>query len=218
MKIVKSLPVLLSVIGLSFGTAVLAQTEECPVPSAESEILDSFDWTVAGGVTPAPMPGAVAFNSGGEAPPSPVTFMAHMPGHHGPGAPGCGDMMFCGLSGDLSLSDDQLERIFRIKQDFLDKVSSKYADLFVQHRALKDLLTQIETDKSKLLAVQTRINTLKGDIANSRLEEQMGVLGVLSAEQRKEIRRNFVKRADFGPGMMMHFKHCKRHNHPKDHE
>lgn len=54
-----------------------------------------------------------------------------------------------------------------------------------------------------MTALQGRINSLHADLANARLDQQMGLLSVLTAEQRKELRRGFLKMEDFGMGGMM---------------
>ncbi|MBY0357027.1 MAG: Spy/CpxP family protein refolding chaperone [Candidatus Obscuribacterales bacterium] len=201
----------LTLVGLSIGLTTGAFAQD--FPGADIDLAGSVDLLAEGGegfMPPAPppesMPAVVAarpmFGHG-----SP--FMGHCPvGHCGP------EMMFAGLCGESSLSDDQLEKIYQIKESFLDKAGSKFAELTSQERAKRDLLTQADLDKTKVQAVQTRINGLKADLANLRLDEQVGMLGVLTNEQRKELRRNFVKRADFGPmAMFGRFKHCKKSHH-----
>lgn len=215
----KRLAYLLSALGaVELVACAAVSAQEAFVPCPEMEMLNSVDWFVASNagvdmpsLPPAPPPPEMpfppqeAFGPG----PGPGPQIAHFPGHHGPG----GAMLFGGLTNDVSFSDDQLEKIFQLKQDCMDKTGPKMAELFAQHRALRDLLTQPNTDKSKAQEIQGKINSLRGDIANYRLEQQIGLLGVLTPEQRKELRRNFVKRADFGPGaMMMRWKHCKKHS------
>ena len=89
-------------------------------------------------------------------------------------------------------SDDQLERLYKIKTDFADKSSAKMAELKTQEQTLQDLLTQSDFDKNKAQTIQSKINALNDDLANLNLDRQVSVLNCLTPNQRKELRRNSV--------------------------
>lgn len=97
------------------------------------------------------------------------------------------------LKGDLALTDEQYEKLFSIKKQFLSDAGPKMLALKSSQRDLRDLLSQPKVDKQKVIDLQSQINTQKGDLANLKLEKKLSGLEVLTEEQRKEIRRQMLK-------------------------
>lgn len=93
---------------------------------------------------------------------------------------------------DLSLTDEQYEKMFQAKQDFMSKAGSKITELRAQSLELRNLLSQPETDKGKIVATQNKINQLMADVANLGIEKKLACLSALTPEQRKEIRHKFL--------------------------
>lgn len=117
----------------------------------------------------------------------------------GPGGRGCG-------GGDclraLNLTDEQYEKLYGIKNQFLDQIGPKMLEVRTLERHLKDLLTNPTVDAGKAKALQSKINAVKADLANAKLENKLAMLDVLTAEQRKEIRERVIKGGGRGgPGM-----------------
>jgi Spy/CpxP family protein refolding chaperone len=112
------------------------------------------------------------------------------------------DVMMLRAAVHGQFTDEQLEKVFQVKSKFMDAVGPKMAELKSAQRALYDQLTQPEMDKGKVQALQGKINSLHADMANARLDQQIGLLGVLTPEQRKDLRRGFLKMEDFGMGGM----------------
>lgn len=97
------------------------------------------------------------------------------------------------LQGDLAITDEQYEKLFSIKKQFLSDAGPKMLALKSSQRDLRDLLSQPKVDKQKVKDLQSQINTQKGELANLKLEKKLSGLEVLTEEQRKEIRRQMLK-------------------------
>jgi Spy/CpxP family protein refolding chaperone len=98
----------------------------------------------------------------------------------------------------LSLTDDQLEKIAKLKSDFKDGAGPKVVQIRSLQRQMKDMLTQTNVDKSKVLDVQSKINSLKADLSNARLNMRMDTLAILTPDQKQKLRHNSLKRQAFG--------------------
>ena len=130
-------------------------------------------------------------------------------GPGGPGGPGGHHMMMrrgfggrgggscggggCPMLGALDLSDDQFEKFYALKNAFMDKVGPKMLEIRTSERHLKDLMTQTTVDAKAARNLQDRINGLKGDVANMKLDNRLAMHDVLNDEQRKKIRDFAVK-------------------------
>jgi Spy/CpxP family protein refolding chaperone len=178
--------------GAGIACAPLAMAQDAnSFPNAEMN--DGIDISLQGPPQPPPFPGRMGGAIQGQASfigeSSENMAMGHEDG-----------MMF--MHGMGKMTDDQLEKIYAVKSEFLDKCGHKMVDLHSHERALHDLLTQPDFDKSKAMSIQSKINGLRDELANLKLEEHMNMLNCLTAEQRKELRRNYVKHMDFGMMMM----------------
>lgn len=222
------------VLGLMAGVGTLmpAFSQEGPPPGPETELMESVDIAIENAPPPfmgfasvvgsgdMPGPGMPGMPPGMPGMGAPFTMPLPPPGGEGPEDViafhhGGSDVMLLRSLTDSSFSDEQLEKMYQIKSDFQDKSGPKFVEMMSLERNLRDLLTQPEFDKSKAQSLQNKINSAKADLANLRLDERMSLLAVLTPEQRKEVRHNYIKRADFGmAGMhMMKFKHRGMRKH-----
>lgn len=118
------------------------------------------------------------------------------------GMRGDSDVMMLGAAVHGGFSDDQLEKIFKLKSEYMSKAGPKMAELKSLEMSLYDTLTQPEVDKGKAQSIQSKINSLRNDLADLKLEQRVGLVGTLSSDQHKELRRSFLKHVEFGSGMM----------------
>lgn len=195
MRRTSRLALFLGVLGassISLLPAAMAQEAE---PGPATELMDNIDLSLNPPLPPQPFEGQPG------APPS--------AGLDGEGDNiafhGGGDMMMLRAGVHSDFSDEQLEQMYKSKNDFLDKAGPKMVELKSQERALHDLLTQPDFDKSKAMSLQSKINSIHNDLSNLKLEQRISMLNTLTAEQRKELRKSYIKMMDFGP-MMMHGK------------
>ncbi len=121
-----------------------------------------------------------------DAPPGPCPFRPEG------GGPQCQGE---GLPPGVNLSDEQYEKMFAIKRDTFAKLGPKMVELKTGEMDMHDLMSQVTPDKAKIQGIQNRLNGLRAEIANIQLDSQLNSLGVLTAEQRQDLRRAFLKAA-----------------------
>jgi Spy/CpxP family protein refolding chaperone len=115
-----------------------------------------------------------------------------------------------------SLTDDQLERLHALHNQFLDDAGPKFVELGSKERKLKDVMLANSVDASQAKALQTEINRLKNDIANLKLENHIAMSNILTAEQKKDI-RDHIYRAGIARMAHHHFAAVHRHAGPGGH-
>lgn len=116
-----------------------------------------------------------------------------------------------GGAGRMKFSDDQLEKMYSLKNKLADETGATVAELAKQKRHLKDLLTKPELDRSAITATQDKINKLSADLSNSFLSFKMDLMEQFTPEQKQAMRYKSLKR-----GRMGGFKHT-RHGGPGMH-
>jgi Spy/CpxP family protein refolding chaperone len=94
----------------------------------------------------------------------------------------------------IKLSDDQLEKLHALRQQYLSTDEPKKAELGILRTQEFDLLSQPTVDKQALLALQAKINTLKADLANSRVSFMADASSVFTLEQRQSMRHRMLER------------------------
>lgn len=110
------------------------------------------------------------------------------------------------LTGPLALSDEQYEKFYAIRNQFLDKVSPKMVELANLQRQLKDTLTSPEIDGSKAKSIGHKVSNLKAELTNLRTERTIALANALTTDQRKALRQAMIKGSCPGGGdskMMM---------------
>ncbi|HEY9684824.1 MAG TPA: periplasmic heavy metal sensor [Oculatellaceae cyanobacterium] len=122
--------------------------------------------------------------------------------HHGP---------LSALKGNLALSDDQYEKLYSLRNQFLDQVAAKAVELGTLHRKMKDALTSPNLDAKAVADMGARINTLKSDIAAAKLNRLIASAQVLTPEQRKAIHDQMVHHSVESFGEMGHGMHHHHH-------
>jgi Spy/CpxP family protein refolding chaperone len=143
----------------------------------------------------------VTFGQMGECP-------AGMEGHHmGPG----GDFHFNPAEHfikELNISDAQLEKMASLKDQYEASVGAKKAELHSLYRQVFSLMSQPTIDRGQITAVHDKINGLKTDLGNARLNYQMDRADVFTADQRKQLRHMMLAHQ-----MMPHHGHHKKWGH-----
>ena len=181
----KRLAIVMAFSGLIAALPALAQDSSFSVASqiaADFEPIAMPDGTMP--VEPPP----------GVGPENMMMLIAQGPPMGGPG----GHMPHHGHHGkfdSLSLTDDQYEQMFKIKRDTMARMGAKFSEMMAMHMELRDAMLQPELNKVKLTAIQNRINALQNDISTIRFDSEVNTMAVLTAEQRKDLRREMVKKA-----------------------
>lgn len=196
--------VLAATVGImSLCGPVQAQLEG-PAAGLETEMMEGFDLALEGPGAPVTFEAQLPPPDGMPPPPdgADVLFIARgdggggaCPEGFGGGMPG----MSC-LPEGASLTDEQLEKIYKAKETFQEKAGPKMLELRTQARAMRDAMMEPDLDKAKLQGIQNRMNALIADLGSLKLEKQIAVQSVYTPEQRKEMRHNYLKRSVEGPG------------------
>ncbi|MCA9803979.1 MAG: periplasmic heavy metal sensor [Cyanobacteria bacterium HKST-UBA02] len=107
----------------------------------------------------------------------------------------------------LNLSDEQLEKLARLKSDMMDSSAVKHAKAMTLRHKMADLLTSSEIDQAKIHDVKNQLDTIEQELSASRIDFMVNSANVLTAEQRGKLRHKWLMRqlgpvgAMGGPGM-----------------
>lgn len=103
-----------------------------------------------------------------------------------------------GGAGRMKFSEDQLEKIYSLKNKLADETGSTVAELGKQKRHLKDLLTQPSLDRAAVQSTQDKINKLQADLSNASLAFKMDLFEQFTPEQKQALRYKSMKRGHMG--------------------
>lgn len=145
----------------------------------------------------------------------PDTFAMKM-GHHGPGmGPGMGHGCPF-LSGENSLSDEQYEKFYQIKNKMKDAMGPKMLEMSKLRRQFCDELNRETIDAKAIGKLGDRMAALKGEMSQLFTGTAVEAMNVLTPEQRKEMRKKMIQGGSMGmSGCSMGFRgkmmHHRRH-------
>lgn len=108
------------------------------------------------------------------------------------------------LDGDNAVTDEQYERFYELKNKSLDQVGPKMLDLMQTKRHLKDAMTQESIDEKAVKKMQAQIASLKSDIENIKMDGELQMMQILTAGQRKELRKAMIQGPKRPSGGMHH--------------
>ncbi|HEY9679146.1 MAG TPA: hypothetical protein V6C76_14150 [Drouetiella sp.] len=97
------------------------------------------------------------------------------------------------------ISDAELERIAGLKTKMMETTESKMGELHSLHRQLELLMTKSTIDRAQALQLQSRINAIHADLANTRLNFELDMMEGMPAEAREKMRKHRLMDAAFGP-------------------
>ncbi len=109
-----------------------------------------------------------------------------------------------GFRSSLKLSDDQLEKMASLKNDFRTSTAPEKAQLKSLSFQLKETLMQPAVDKDKAMALEGQINNVRSDLSNKRLSFKIDSLNVLTAEQKEALKHRMLVSQTFGGGRGFH--------------
>lgn len=120
---------------------------------------------------------------------------------------------FAALQGELALTDEQSEKMYTLKNQFLDKIGPKFVAIRSQERHLRDLLSSAKPDRAQITELQNKINADNAFIASAKTENKLAAMEVLTEAQREALRKEMIKGSCGGRGKMrMH----KRSHGPRN--
>ncbi len=101
---------------------------------------------------------------------------------------------------DMSLTDEQLEKIHSLRTSFQEGTGKKMLELKSLQRQLKDLFLQDKVDRAKASDLQSKISAIKNDISATKLTMRLDSYDVLTSEQKQKLRHKALQRQAFGGG------------------
>lgn len=116
----------------------------------------------------------------------------------------------CGLKGELALTDDQYEKMYNLRNDFLDRVGPKMVEAHALERHLRDVLTSPTIDTKKAGDIKSKLAAAKSDLAEAKADMEIQMAQILTADQRKHVRLAMAKCpmiGGWGHRPMMHHPH-----------
>ncbi len=96
----------------------------------------------------------------------------------------------------FQMTDDQKSKLSTLKNQYILDTATKKAELKVAKNQLREELGKTSIDKSAAQTLQSKISSLKGDLASSRLNMMIAAADVFTPEQREA----FKKMRDFRHG------------------
>ena len=103
----------------------------------------------------------------------------------------------------MSLTPEQREKLGAIRDQFTLDTATKKAQLQVQKHQLRELLTKPTVDKQAVLSLNDKLNGLKADLSNARLQMMLASGDVFTPEQKQQMRERMSRggmRGHFGKG------------------
>lgn len=97
------------------------------------------------------------------------------------------------LKGDVAVTDDQYEKLYQLRGDFMDKFAPKILEVMTLKRHLKDVLTSSDIDSNKANDLKKQMASAVQDLANLKIENEIATMKVYTPEQRKHLRLAMMK-------------------------
>ena len=89
------------------------------------------------------------------------------------------------LDGPNALSDDQYQKLYDIKGQFIANVVPKGLNMYMLIQKMKDLLTASDTDTNAVKVLEKQISSAASDLSMTVMDSLVSVNQVLTPEQRK---------------------------------
>lgn len=107
----------------------------------------------------------------------------------------------------LALTDDQYEKMYDLRNDFMDKFGPKMVEVASLERHMRDTLTSSSIDTKKAGEIKAKLAQAKSDIAEMKSDLQIQMAQVLTSDQRKTLRLAMEKHCMGGCGRARFMQH-----------
>lgn len=115
------------------------------------------------------------------------------------------------------LSDEQLEKMSTLKNQFEQATIMQKAQLHVLHLQMQELMMKPSVDRSQVLSIQSKINALHDELSTRFLNYRLDKMDILSPAQREQMRHHMLMHNAFGGGWHGHGGHNGEHGHGHGH-
>jgi Spy/CpxP family protein refolding chaperone len=112
------------------------------------------------------------------------------------------------LDGPNALSDDQYQKVYDIKGQFIANIVPKGLNMYMLTRKMKDLLTASDIDTKAVKDLERQISSACSDLSMTAMDSIVSVSQVLTPEQRKALHAKMI-RSTLGGG--------EHHHHEEPH-
>ena len=100
----------------------------------------------------------------------------------------------------LGLTDSQLEKVATLKDKGRVETASQKAQLKALNDQLKVAITKPEVNQAEAMQVQSKINDLRSQLANEKLQQRIDFVAILTPEQKDTLRHKILASEAFGMG------------------
>jgi Spy/CpxP family protein refolding chaperone len=108
------------------------------------------------------------------------------------------------LDGPNALSDDQYQKLYDIKGQFIATIVPKGLNMYVLIHKMQDLLTASDTDTKAVKDLEKQISSAASDLSMTVMDSIVSVDQVLTPEQRRELHRRMIRSTFGGGGQRQH--------------
>ncbi len=107
------------------------------------------------------------------------------------------------LEGANALSNDQYQKLYDIKGQFIANMVPKGLNMYMLTRKMKDLLTASDIDTKAVKDLEKQISSATSDLSMTVMDSIISANQVLTPDQRKELHTHMI-RSTFGGGGYHH--------------
>lgn len=107
--------------------------------------------------------------------------------HHGHRGP------LSALHGPLALTNEQCEKLYALRNDFLDQNIEKMVKLGKLRRQLMESLASANPDSKRSADIAAQITSAKADLERAKLDRLIASANVLTPEQRTAIHEQMIR-------------------------
>lgn len=120
-------------------------------------------------------------------------------GKGGPGVRPVTGVKVCAPGAKFSLTEDQKDKLSSIRDQYKLSTAQKKAELEVAMHQQRELMGKTTIDKSAVLALQSKINGLKAELSNARIDMALTASAVFTPEQREMFQKRMHGHGHKGP-------------------
>jgi Spy/CpxP family protein refolding chaperone len=99
------------------------------------------------------------------------------------------------LDGPNALTDDQCQKLYEIKGQFIATIVPKGLNMYVLIRKMGDLLTAADPDMKAVKETERQISSATSDLSTTVVDSLVSVDQILTPAQRQELHRRLVRAA-----------------------
>jgi Spy/CpxP family protein refolding chaperone len=97
------------------------------------------------------------------------------------------------LSGVNALTDEQYEKLYALRNAFLNTVGPKMSEIGRLHRELKDSLLASDIDSKRVGDLSSRLMALRSEVAQAKMNRLIASAQVLTADQRHALHSDMIR-------------------------